>query len=151
MRSLLSNMRVRTKMSIAAILLVLPLIYLSLQFFLKTSEDVSTRLEVAGVHFSAPLQRLVQAVQQRRSIVAGLPGEADADFKAASAALVRAVEEIDATQTREKKFLHLEIVWSDLRAKLIYLSDTNLKADRVGHITCILKRFTRSWCFGGCL
>jgi methyl-accepting chemotaxis protein len=135
MRSLLSNMRVRTKMSIAAILLVLPLIYLSLQFFLKTSEDIlSTRLEVAGVHFSAPLQRLVQAVQQRRSIVAGLPGEADADFKAASAALVRAVEEIDATQTREKKFLDLEIVWSDLRAKLIYLSDTNLKADRVRHI-----------------
>jgi len=135
MRSLLSNMRVRTKMSIAAVLLLLPLLYLSLQFFLKTSEDIlSTRLEVAGVHFSAPLQRLVLAVQQRRSIVAGLPGEADADFKAASAALLRAVDEIDATQMREKKFLDLEIIWSDLRAKLVYLSETNLKADRVGHI-----------------
>jgi len=123
-------------MSIAAALLLLPLIYLSLQFFFKTSEDIhSTRLEVAGIHFSAPLFRLTSAVQQRRLAVAQNAGADRPDFKSATDALRKAVDEVEATQAREKKRVDLEIVWTDLRTKLNYLADTNLKADRVRHIT----------------
>ncbi|AFM11076.1 methyl-accepting chemotaxis protein [Turneriella parva] len=135
MRSLLSNLRVRTKMSIAASLLLLPLIFLSLQFFLKTAEDIhSTRLEVAGIHFSAPLFRLTSAVQQRRLAVARSAGGESSEFKTATDALRKAADDTEATQAREKKRIDLEIVWTDLRTKLNYLADTNLKADRVRHV-----------------
>lgn len=134
MRSLLSNLRVRTKMSIAAALLLLPLIYLSLQFFFKTSEDIhSTRLEVAGVHFSSPLFRLNSAVQQRRLVVGRNSWAETADFRAATDAVRKAADEVEATVVKEKKHIDLEIIWSDLRTKLTYLADTGLKADHLRH------------------
>ena len=132
MRTVLSNLRVRTKMSIAATLLLVPLLYLSVQFFLKTSEDIhSTKLEVSGVQFIAPLQRATALVQHRRSLVAqGSASDLVVAFKADSEAIRKSFEEIEALIQQEKRRLDLEIVWSDLKAKLSYLADTELKADR---------------------
>ncbi len=136
MRSLLSNLRVRTKMSIAAILLLVPLLYLSVQFFLKTSEDIhSTKLEVSGVQFIAPLQRATALVQHRRALVAqGAAAELVAPFKSDSEELRKTIEEIDVLIQKEKRTLDLDIVWSDLKAKLTYLADTEIKADRARHV-----------------
>ncbi len=40
MKSLIANLKVRTKMSLAALLLVLPLFYLSIQFYRTMSEQI---------------------------------------------------------------------------------------------------------------
>lgn len=136
-KSLLANLKVRTKMSAAATLLILPLTYLSVQYFLKSSEDIaSTRQEISGVEYIAPLQKIESAIQKRRGHVgtAAATAEDIAEIKADTEALRKAVEEFEKTHSSLKNPFDIEGQWTDLKAKLTYVLDTPATADRQKHL-----------------
>ena len=137
MKSLIANLKVRTKMSLAALLLVLPLFYLSIQFYRTMSDQIrGTYLESIGVRYVRPLHQILYHIQKRRGFVA-----LDSKFndntnavKAESDAARKAFDDLTAVHGREKNPLDLEAQFQDLKIKLDYLLNTGLKADKLQHV-----------------
>lgn len=134
MKSLLANMKVRIKMFLAVVTLIIPLFFLSVQFYWKTSEDIhSARLEIGGVAYISPLQKLLYHLQRRRGYTAlHNPGIADssAAFKTETEAGKQALVELETAHTINDTRFNVEAPWADFKAKVQYLLDTQLNADK---------------------
>jgi len=71
MKSLLGVRKVSHKISLAAVLLFIPLVYLGIQFYSKTAEDIiTTKLELSGIAHIRPLQKMLGNLMLRRGYVA---------------------------------------------------------------------------------
>ena len=139
MDSLLANLRVRTKMTLAAALLLLPLSFLAVQYYLKSSEDVAaTKLEITGLEYLPSLEKLENAVQRRRGHVAVAEAIATAEdlasVKSDAETIKSAVEEFERIHAAFHNPFELETQWTDLKAKVTYLLNTSLAADREKHV-----------------
>ena len=133
MNSLLANLRVRTKMTLSAALLLLPLVFLAVQYYLKAGEEISTtRLEIQGLTYIPSLQRLEKAIQKRRAHVTSSQSSPEdiAIIKSDSDEIRKANEEFEQVHQRLKNALDIEAQWTDLRAKIVYLIDSSSGADR---------------------
>lgn len=133
MKSLLANLRVRTKMTLAAVLLLLPLLFLAIQYYLKAAQEItSTRLEIQGLMYVPPLQRLERSVQRRRAHVStsDFSTEDNAKIKADSDEIRKAVEEFEQVHQSLKNALGIEAQWTDLRAKIVFVTDNSAAGER---------------------
>lgn len=133
MKSLLANLRVRTKMTLAAVLLLLPLVFLAVQYYLKAGEEISTtRLEIQGLMYIPPLQRLEKSIQKRRLHITAsqFSAEDNATIKSDSDGIRKAVEEFEQVHQGLKNSLDIEAQWTDLRAKIVFLTEGSSAADR---------------------
>lgn len=126
MKSLLANMKVRAKMSAAAALLLLPLLFLAVQYYLKSAEDItSTKMELSGLEYTVPLQKIENHLQRRRGLTAVSDGTQNdvAALKVETDATQSAISEFDQIHVRLNNLLNLETEWSNLKSKIAYLLD----------------------------
>lgn len=133
MKSLLANMKVRTKMTLAAVLLLLPLLFLAAQYYVKAAEEItSTRSELQGLAYMPPLEKLEKAVQRRRGHVSTSEGSAEdnAAIKSDSEDIRKAVEEFEQVHASFKNALDIEAQWTDLRSKITFIIEASAAADR---------------------
>ncbi|MFZ5630644.1 MAG: methyl-accepting chemotaxis protein [Spirochaetota bacterium] len=134
MKSLLANMKFRTKIRLTAFLLLVPLVFLAVQFYWKSAEDVHTaRMEKNGLRYLVPIQTAVYHLQRRRGFVATQGNEgvdANAAIKSESESIRKAVAELDAIHAELRDPLGIEGEWTDMKAKLTYLADLPLSGDR---------------------
>ncbi len=134
MKSLLAKMKFRTKIRLTAFLLLVPLVFLAMQYYWKSSEDVHTaRMESYGLRYLGPIQTAVYHLQRRRAFVAtqGAGGiDNAASIRTESEALRKAVAEIDSVHAELHDPLGLEGEWTDLKAKLTYIADLQATGNR---------------------
>ncbi len=133
MNSLFGNLRVRTKMSIAALLMLLPLFYLVIQFTLKASEDInSTKLETQGMDYIMPLQNMLDHLHGRLTLVAFHDEKTDntVTVKAQTDAINKNIAEIDSVHTRLSNPFNIETQWNDIKGNLKYLTEMALTVDK---------------------
>lgn len=126
MKSLLSGMKVRTKMSLAAVLLLIPLLYLAVHYYLKSSEDIAaTKLEISGLEYLPSVQKIEYHVQRRRASLAVIAADIDGGIsvKTESDAIRAAMAEFEQVHAQLKNPLDIETTWTDFKAKLVYLLD----------------------------
>jgi methyl-accepting chemotaxis protein len=124
--SRLKNLRVRTKLTIAASLLLLPLTFLSVQYARKVAEDISAaKLEIQGIGYIKPLEQVALHTQRHRGLLA--TGVADAtqrsEYESASKAMRAAIAEVDKFHQKAKDPLGVETAWTDVKSKLTFLAD----------------------------
>lgn len=137
MKSLIANLKVRTKMTLAAVLLLLPLTFLSLQYYLKSADDIrGTNSEIYGIEYVTPLQNALQVLQRRRGHVASHTAFNDnsAAIKADGEALRQALADFEKVHSANKNPLDIEVQWTDLKGKIAYIIDMQLGADRAKHV-----------------
>ncbi|MFO1481279.1 MAG: methyl-accepting chemotaxis protein [Turneriella sp.] len=134
MKSLLANMKFRTKIRLTAFLLLVPLVFLAVQFYWKSAEDVhAARLERHGLRYLAPIQTAVYHLQRRRGFVAtqGAGGiDNSASIRTESDAVRKAVTDFDSSHAELRDPLGIEGEWTDMKAKLTYLADLPVTGDR---------------------
>jgi len=121
MKSLLSRMKVRTKMSLSALLLVVPLIFLAVQFSVdRISLLRTTSRELSGMRYVTLLQELRYHTAARRGFIAENSAAKDNSkrIEAESEAVHAAFGKLQALHTNEKDMLGIETQFSDLRIKL---------------------------------
>ncbi len=124
-------------MSLAALLLLVPLTYLSVQFFRTVSEQIhGSYLESIGVKYVYPIQQVLYHVQKRRGFVA-LDSKANDNsnaVKTESENARKAFNQLIAVHAAEKDPFGIESQYQDLKTKLDYLLSTDLKADKLQHV-----------------
>lgn len=133
MKSLLANMKVRAKLSAAAVLLLLPLLFLAVQYYLKSTEDVvSTKLELSGMDYTVWVQKIEYHIQRRRGLLATSSGTADdaTAIKSESDAVRQTMADLDQTHTKLGNPFNVDTQWIDLKTKLNYLLDLRGEINR---------------------
>lgn len=125
-------------MSLAAFLLVGPLLFLCIQFYRSTAGEVqSTKAELIGVEYTVPLQTVLYHTQRRRGFVAlhgGAINNTDAIRRETEAAR-KAFQEFEAAHTAHSDAFKLETQFGDLKTKFGYLLDTTPAADKLKHVS----------------
>jgi methyl-accepting chemotaxis protein len=137
MKSLLANLKVRTKMSIAAFLLLGPLVFLCVQFFRSTAGEIQgTKAELRGIEYTGPLQGVLYHTQRRRGFVAlhsATANNTDA-IRRESEAAKKFFQELEAVRVNNGDPFKLETELGDLKTKFGYLLDTTTAADKLKHV-----------------
>lgn len=124
MKSFFSRLRVRSKMSVAAALLVVPLLFLAVQFYWKVSEDiVSTKLEIKGLKYMVQLEEIVLHLQRHRGITAAPEAVPDAKkaLKEEAGKVGESLEKIEKLHTISQDTLELQTQLADLKNKIDYV------------------------------
>ena len=137
MEAFLAGLKIRTKISIAAGLLILPLFYLAIHFYQKTAEDINTtRLELAGLSYITPMQRMLGELMLRRGHVAGhaINGDFSADFKVESENIRKNLLELDQVNEKYGVSLDLKAEFMRFRSLVATLLETPLNAERQAHM-----------------
>lgn len=137
MKSLMGNLRVRTKMSIAAFLLAGPLLFLCIQFYRSTAGEVKgSQAELLGMEYAGPLQTVLYHTQRRRGFVAlhSAANNNTDQIRRESEGAKKGFQELEAVHAANGNALGLETELSDLRTKFSYLLDTTLAADKLKHV-----------------
>lgn len=120
-------------MSLAALLMLVPLLYLSVQFYLKASEDITvTKLETQGMDYIVPLQNMLDHIHRRLSLVAFHDEKTDNSklVKEETDILNKNVAEIDAVHATLKNPFDIETQWGDFKTNLKYLTEMPLTVDK---------------------
>jgi methyl-accepting chemotaxis protein len=131
--SRLKNLRVRTKLTIAAALLLLPLAFLAIQFSRKIAEEITaTKLEIKGIGYIQPLQKVILHTQRHRGILANniFDAELTKIFESEAKEMRDGVAEIDHFHERAKDPFAIETAWTDVKSKVIYLADAPATVNR---------------------
>ncbi|MBN8219677.1 MAG: methyl-accepting chemotaxis protein [Spirochaetes bacterium] len=137
MEAFLAGLKIRTKISTAAGLLILPLFYLAIHFYQKSAEDInSTKLELAGLSYITPMQRMLGELMLRRGYVAGhgINTDASTDFRIENENIRKNLAELD--QANEKYGLSLDIKaeFMRFRSAVATVLETPLNAERQPHL-----------------
>jgi len=136
MKSLIRNLKVRTKLSVAAVLLLMPLLFLSVQFYRKTAEDINgSRLEVVGMRYVVPLQKLLYHTQRRRAAaaLASAQQENSQSLQTETEAARAALSEIDRVHHDLGSDLNLEDAYVEIKRKFAALLDMPATAEKMKH------------------
>jgi hypothetical protein len=131
------KLKVRTKMSVAAMLLAIPLSYLASQFHLKAVKDIqTTRDENTGIEYVFRLQKMLVHLQRRRGNTATHTAfnDTSANVKKETSSARQICEDLEAVHVGHGNPFDLTTQWEDFKNKLEYLLDTPLSADREKHI-----------------
>lgn len=137
MEAFLAGLKIRTKISIAAGLLILPLFYLAIHFYQKSAEDInSTKLELAGLSYITPMQRMLGELMLRRGYVAshGILNDASVDFKIESENIRKNLTELDQVNDKYGVSLDLKTDFMRFRSAVANLLETPLNAERRAHL-----------------
>lgn len=137
MKRYLANLKVRAKMSLAATLLLIPLVFLSAQFLAKSGEDIdSTKQELMGIGYMLPLQNALGNLMLRRGYVAGNNAQNNqaGEFGKVNEELQKSLVELDAVHRDYGRTLNIAKELAEFRSNLVSLLAMNLQNDRPVHL-----------------
>lgn len=124
-------------MSLAATLLLIPLIFLSAQFLAKSGEDIdSTKQELMGISYILPLQNVLSNLMLRRGHVAGnnTQNNQATEFGKVNEELQKNLAELDAAHKDHGRALNISKELAEFRSNLASLLSMNLQNDRTVHL-----------------
>ncbi|MBV6494430.1 MAG: hypothetical protein LDLANPLL_02463 [Turneriella sp.] len=120
-------------MLIAVVTILLPLGYLTTQFYIETADGLHmSRLEMGGMQYLSPLQQLLYHVQKRRAFGAlYVGGEAFTnEYKTETEEAKKALAEIIAVNSALSRRFNVEAVFADSKAKVEYLLSQPITVDK---------------------
>jgi methyl-accepting chemotaxis protein len=121
MKRFFANWKIRTKMLIAALFLLIPLLYLAVQYYLQASGHTrATKLESHGLEINIPVYEMLHNLQKRRgkfSLYLSGKREAMQDIQQLESAFDAALDRADQALTRYAKTLSLDGRWAAIKSK----------------------------------
>lgn len=134
MFSFLHHLKIRQKVLLIAFLMLLPLSYLTAQFYLTTSALVSqTKTEQVGMQYIQPLQEMLYHSQRRRGFVAlnSARGNTVQSIAAESEAIKKAFAAMESYHIDKNDPLQINTQLQDLKAKLDALLATPINTKKI--------------------
>ncbi|HRP68871.1 MAG TPA: methyl-accepting chemotaxis protein [Turneriella sp.] len=134
MRTLLNQLKVRTKMLMAMGTILISLAYLTTQFYVETRRGLNTsRLEMAGIEYITPLQQVLHHVQRRRGFAAlHRPGIADKtqNYQQEGEAARKALADLLLVHEQQNTLFDVGSAWLDFKSKLDFLLNAPLSVEK---------------------